>query len=76
MQSIPSPFQQGQDLARRLILLGVLSGWPITDHIEAHEVAMRYACYVAPCAGPEVVRTIAAGLLFRWMLYATGRIRM
>ncbi|GHO97252.1 hypothetical protein KSF_073000 [Reticulibacter mediterranei] len=71
-----APFQQGQDLARRLILLGVLSGWPITDRIEAHEVAMCYARYVAPCANPETVRTIAAGLLFRWTLYAAGRVRM
>jgi hypothetical protein len=76
MQSMCSPFQQGQDLARRLILLGVLAGWPITDRTEAHEVAMRYACYIAPCAGPETVRTIAAGLLFRWMLYSTGKVRM
>jgi hypothetical protein len=76
MQSICSPFQQGQDLARRLILLGVLAGWPITDRAEVHEVAMRYARYIAPRGGPEEVRTIAAGLLFRWMLYATGRVRM
>jgi hypothetical protein len=76
MQSIPSPFEQGQDLARRLILLGVLAGWPITDHTEAHEVAMRYARYVAPCASPEAVRTIAAGLLFRWVLYSLGKVRM
>jgi len=76
MQSICSPFQQGQDLARRLILLGILAGWPITDRTEAHEVAMCYARYVAPCAGLETVRTIAAGLLFRWMLYAARRVRM
>jgi hypothetical protein len=75
MQSIPSPFQQGQDLARRLILLGVLAGWPVTNRAEAHAVAMRYARYVAPCANPETVRTIAAGLLFRWTLYAAGKVR-
>jgi hypothetical protein len=75
MQSTCSPFHQGQDLARRLILLGVLSGWPITDRIEAHAVAMCYARYVAPCANPETVRTIAAGLLFRWTLYSTREVR-
>lgn len=75
MQSTPSPFQQGQDLARRLILLGVLAGCPITDRTEAHEVAMCYACYVAPCVHPETVRTIAAGFLFRWMLYSRGQAR-
>jgi hypothetical protein len=76
MQSTCSPFQQGQDLARRLILLGVLAGWPITDCSEAHAVAMCYACYIAPHAGSETVRTIAAGLLFRWTLDAAGKVRL